>query len=65
MARVWKLKWGPSKIMTVEGKLQEQIRVLTEELEEARRAMIEGRGLEAERGAPAGRATGSRAREAY
>ena len=45
----WEEKQGALKMLTLEGRMKEQIRVLTQELEEARRAMIEGKGFEAER----------------
>jgi len=49
---LWKASWGANqealKMRTLEGRLQAQVTQLTEELYEARQAMLDGRGLEME-----------------
>ena len=45
----WEARQAAIKLQTAEGRMQEEIRVLTEQLTSARQAMADGRGMEAER----------------
>jgi hypothetical protein len=50
--QLWRTSWRAAqealKMRTLEGRLQAQVTKLSQELEEARQAMLDGRGLEAE-----------------